>query len=380
MRLVPQRAAQDIKAARRTALDALLAARRGPWRSSTGSLRPAREVPTALGQVTGLDDVPRLSVMCRLPEQVEALCTVPGIRSSESPVDEIVCDHLELKGIDRSVKRIHAAGKRAIVAAPRIIKPSEAGLWPALVRGGANGMLIRSAGLVEQLTRAGPGNLSLRGDFSLGVANAQSALLYLGMGLERLTPTHDCSGAQIEALARRLPAGQAARLEPILHTHVPIFHTEHCVYASKLSEGNSYLDCGHPCERHILHLRTAQGADNLVLADVGCRNTVFNAEAQSGATFLRRWLDVGIRRFRLELVDEPPHVAIGLVSAYMGLLTGSLTPDEVLARVSRAHDSNGNMGGVGEGSLRVATERAWSALRPTRAAAARAEGGKRGQL
>ena len=49
-----------------------------------------------------------------------------------------------------------------------------------------------------------------------------------------------------------------------------------------LSTGNSYKDCGHPCEAATLHLRDPQGADHLVLADMGCRNTVFNARAQSG--------------------------------------------------------------------------------------------------
>ena len=31
-----------------------------------------------------------------------------------------------------------------------------------------------------------------------------------------------------------------------------------------------------------MHLRDQEGADHLVLADMGCRNTVFNAQAQSG--------------------------------------------------------------------------------------------------
>jgi hypothetical protein len=32
----------------------------------------------------------------------------------------------------------------------------------------------------------------------------------------------------------------------------------------------------------MVHLRDDKGADHLVLADQGCRNTVFNAQAQSG--------------------------------------------------------------------------------------------------
>ena len=76
---------------------------------------------------------------------------------------------------------------------------------------------------------------------------------------------------------------RAARLEAVAHQHLPIFHTEHCVFARFLSAGDSHLDCGRPCEMHALHLRDGGGADHLVLADEGCRNTVFNAQAQSGA-------------------------------------------------------------------------------------------------
>ena len=83
-------------------------------------------------------------------------------------------------------------------------------------------------------------------------------------------------------LALNLPEALARRLEVVLHQHLPIFHTEHCVFCRFLSDGNSKEDCGHPCEHHSVHLRDAGGQDHLVLADMGCRNTVFNAEAQSG--------------------------------------------------------------------------------------------------
>jgi len=55
------------------------------------------------------------------------------------------------------------------------------------------------------------------------------------------------------------------------------------VFARFLSAGDSWRDCGRPCERAALALRDGAGADHLVLADEGCRNTVFNAAAQSGA-------------------------------------------------------------------------------------------------
>ena len=71
----------------------------------------------------------------------------------------------------------------------------------------------------------------------------------------------------------------------------------------------SKRDCGQPCEAHQVHLRDHMGSDHLVLADQGCRNTVFNAQAQSGAHFFNRWRQAGLRHFRVELADESPQVA-----------------------------------------------------------------------
>mmetsp|Transcript_29533 Transcript_29533/g.67701 ORF Transcript_29533/g.67701 Transcript_29533/m.67701 type:complete len:170 (-) Transcript_29533:99-608(-) len=166
-------------------------------------------------------------------------------------------------------------------------------------------------------------------------------------------------------MAKRL-GPLAAQLELIVHTHLPIFHTEHCVFAKTLSAGNSYADCGHPCEKHTVHLRSAEGQDLLLLADMGCRNTLFNAQAQSGARFVGAWRQAGVRRLRIELVDEPAHVAVRLVELYAALLRGDASIDELLTFVEEhAHDSNGRLHGVGEGSLRVQKEREWSSLKKT---------------
>ena len=40
------------------------------------------------------------------------------------------------------------------------------------------------------------------------------------------------------------------------------------------------------------------------MADVGCRNTVFGAEAQEASLHLESWCQAGISHFRLEFVHE----------------------------------------------------------------------------
>ena len=74
------------------------------------------------------------------------------------------------------------------------------------------------------------------------------------------------------------------RVEAVVFHHLPVFHTEHCVFCRFLSTGTSYRDCGRPCEKHHVALRDAAGREHPVMADVGCRNTVFGAEAQQAAS------------------------------------------------------------------------------------------------
>jgi putative protease len=68
--------------------------------------------------------------------------------------------------------------------------------------------------------------------------------------------------------------------------HLPVFHTEHCVFCRFLSTGTSYRDCGRPCEEHRIALKDPGGRAHPVMADVGCRNTVFNAQAQTAAALV----------------------------------------------------------------------------------------------
>ena len=69
--------------------------------------------------------------------------------------------------------------------------------------------------------------MPLIGDFSLNAANVLSADAFLRLGLERITPTHDLNAAQVADLAREIGAD---KLEVVAYQHLPVFHTEHCVF------------------------------------------------------------------------------------------------------------------------------------------------------
>jgi len=223
----------------------------------------------------------------------------------------ITLDYLDLYGLKPSVERVKQSGIEARVASPRILKPGEEKIADFLRRCEVP-ILVRPAGLMTTLTGS-----VIDGDFSLNAANAISAELLLGAGLRRLTPTHDLNAAQITELARHVGAH---RMEAVAYHHLPVFHTEHCVFCRFLSTGTSYKDCGRPCEKHQVALRDTAGRAHAVIADVGCRNTVFGAEAQQASAHLGTWLAAGIRHFRLEFVHEPASRVAEIAEAFADCL------------------------------------------------------------
>ena len=129
-------------------------------------------------------------------------------------LEEIMLDFLEVQGLNEAVARVKSAGKRVVVATPRVLKPEEDRMWRFYVKLGADALLVRSAGMLQQLIDlGGPGAEvagvgvvpPLFGDFSLNVANELAAMKMLTGGqLSRLTPTHDLNAQQLQDLALSL--------------------------------------------------------------------------------------------------------------------------------------------------------------------------------
>jgi putative protease len=62
-----------------------------------------------------------------------------------------------------------------------------------------------------------------------------------------------------------------------------------------------------------------------VLADAGCRNTVFHARAQTGAEAVPHLCQLGIGALRLEFLNEPPDQVALTIGKYRQLLRGEIT-------------------------------------------------------
>jgi putative protease len=101
-----------------------------------------------------------------------------------------------------------------------------------------------------------------------------------------------------------------------------MFHMEHCVFAAFLSTGTDHRDCGRPCDRHRVELRDRTGALFPVHADTGCRNTVYNSVPQSGAEYVGRMRELGITRFRIDLLRETPEQVGALLTQYARVVAG----------------------------------------------------------
>jgi putative protease len=263
-----------------------------------------------------------LHLLVRTPEQLDA--------ALELGPASITLDYLDLYGLRPSIERVRNAGIAVRVASPRVLKPGEEKIVDFLL-GCDCAILVRSAGLVEALRHREP--RALTGDFSLNAANVLTAQEFFALGLQYLTPTYDLNAEQVAGLARQV-GGE--RIEAVAYQHLPVFHTEHCVFCRFLSTGTSYRDCGRPCEEHRVALRDTAGRAHPVMADVGCRNTVFGAEAQEASVHLEMWRAAGIARYRLEFAHESAAQVTAVTRAFEDALAGRRTPRELMQQLQKA--------------------------------------------
>ena len=260
------------------------------------------------------NESPELITLCRTFEQIDA--------AMEEAIETVYVDFEDIRLYQKAIERI---GERARVflATPRIQKSGENGFFRLIENAQPYGILIRNLGSISFFRDKG---FRLHGDFSLNVANPLAAHFFVQRGLQQLTLSYDLSIKEVLSLLRYEPA---SRFELTIHQHMPMFHMEHCVFAAFLSDGTDYTNCGRPCDRHVLKIRDRVGSEHPIKADVGCRNTVFNARAQTGAQYAQALLAAGLRRFRIEFLTENRCEARQLISVYQQLLRGEIPGEEV---------------------------------------------------
>ena len=263
----------------------------------------------------------KLSVLCREREQAFA--------AARCGIKRIYLDFKDIRSYEEVTKNIRSEfpGTSVWIATMRIMKPHEAGYFKYITAAQPDGVLVRNLGAAWWFRNKG---IPMIGDFSLNTANPESVSLWQEFGMRKLTISYDLNAAQ---LADLLSSGCGGALELTLHQHIPMFHTEHCVFCTFLSKGHSFKDCGQPCDHHKVRIMDRAHAMHYLRSDEACRNTMFNGQAQTAARYVDGMRRCGLNRFRLELLDESPDKVTELIEQYRQLLQHRTTAEHLMQQL-----------------------------------------------
>ncbi|MCC6126934.1 MAG: U32 family peptidase [Pirellulales bacterium] len=256
---------------------------------------------------------PQLHVLCRSLEQIEA-----AVAAGASGV---IADFRDVECCAEAIRIARKAGCEIWLATLRIHRPGDAAAFAHLERLRSDGILGRNLAALAYFHAK---KIPVAADFSLNAANELAVFELLRLGACRVATAYDL---RPQSLGKLLETAPPHALELILHAHVPMFHTAHCLFCAELSTGRDATDCGRPCRNHRVRVRDRLGVEHLLLADADCRNTLYHAIPQNAAEVVPEMLRSGVRRFRLELLEEDARQTRRLIEIYRELLA-----DRVSAR------------------------------------------------
>ncbi|MEI7025620.1 U32 family peptidase [Paenibacillus sp. y28] len=282
---------------------------------------PGTDIASGSSSATGAFPAakPKLTALCRTMEQVDA--------ALQTDVELIYADFEFIKQFSAAVEAVHAAGRQIALVTPRIHMPGETGYFNNILKLKPDAVLIRNTGAMYyfmkyRATHPDEQHPVLIGDFSLNAANHKTVDLFHEAGCARVTPSYDLN---IQQMMDLLDKSDTSVLEVVIHQHLPMFHTEHCVYCTFLSEGTDFTNCGRPCEEHRVSLQDRIGMSHPVRVDEGCRNTVYNAIEQSGAEYLTHFQEKGVKSFRVEFLEESGDKVREVIDLYSRALRGEVS-------------------------------------------------------
>ncbi|WP_096202249.1 U32 family peptidase [Bacillus sp. FJAT-45350] len=304
---------KELNRIRREAVEQLLELRLKPRQYKRHTVQSENKTVSS----KSIDENNQLIALCRTMDQIKAAC--------ETDADYIYADFEFTTDYPAAVKVAREFNKPIALATPRIHMPGENGILNGILKADPDAVLVRSLGALQYYTSQ---NLSIKliGDFSLNIANHKAVDMFLNHGLERVTPSYDLNIQQVIDLLSEVD-GQGTEI--VIHQHLPMFHTEHCVYCTFLSEGTDYTNCGRPCEEHRISLEDRVGFSHPVRVDIGCRNTVYNAIEQSGAEYLPQFKELGVRNYRVEFLEEDGAKVQEVLALYRQALEGERTGTSV---------------------------------------------------
>lgn len=266
------------------------------------------------------DLLPDPSLAILPPSLITLTRTLPQLQAAlQSGIQTLYCELEDPRLYAEAVQMVRQSQGTATiwVAPPRITKPGETWILQQVRACHADGYLVRNYDHLKFFESD-----RCIGDFSLNVANPITATYFKQLNLERLTVSYDLNIKQLEELIRTCPSDW---FEITIHQHMPMFHMEHCVFCAFLSDGTDYTNCGRPCETQQVKLRDRTGTEHILKADAGCRNTLYNGKAQTGAEYVQSFVGLGVQHFRIEFVDESSEEVQKTIRRYQQLLRGEIT-------------------------------------------------------
>ncbi|MDP7320075.1 MAG: U32 family peptidase [Bacteriovoracaceae bacterium] len=273
-------------------------------------------------------DKSRLNIVLRKKDQLEALITMiekkPHFRDV---LNWVILDYEFGKDYFSSVRLLKEQNILCAIATTRILKPQEYHNFKLIDRCAPDGLLIRNLGALNFFQKS---NYILLGDFSLNCANSESFNYLMSKGLSSQCASYDLNLKRLHKLIEHIDSSQ---LEITIHQYMPEFHMEHCVFAAFMSEGNSFRDCGKPCEKHEVYLKDMYGNRHEIKADQECRNTMFNSKAQSTIKMIETWKEKGVSIFRFEALHEDKSQLLEKLNLYFDYLSGNKTLTEVYDKI-----------------------------------------------
>lgn len=285
------------------------------------------------------DKASKLSILIRKIEQLENILEYISKNSKYyKNIKNIVLDYEFGKDFVTSVKMAKDAGFEVVIATTRILKPGEYHNFRLIERANPDGLLIRNLGALNYFQDSA---FKLYGDFSLNVTNSVTFDYLLSKGLKTICLSYDLNDNQLMDVINNIDPSKA---EITAHQYMPEFHMEHCVFAAFLSKGNSFRDCGRPCEKHHVQLKDMYGNMHEIKADQECRNTMFSATSMSAATLIPKWQDGGVHTFRFEALHEEGADFTDKIDTYLKLICHEYTTEEVFNKIGKMENYGVNTG------------------------------------
>jgi putative protease len=270
-------------------------------------------------------DTPFYHVLCRELKQVEEVLAL-GVKS-------VIGDFAELHRCGHAVRMARERGAEIFLATPRIQKPGEESHFARIADAQPDGLLVRNLG---GAAFCAPRQIPFVADMALNAVNQWTVAWLHELGACRVAAAYDSDRQRLSELAAAAPW---AELEVVVYQHMPLFHTEHCIFDTEVGGRRNEVrqafqpdsrhkeknltpeeedrqtqrraaPCSFACMKHEVRLRDRLGVEHPLQSDACCRNTLYHAEPENLIDHVPELRRLGVRHFRIELLEGVPQKVI----------------------------------------------------------------------